>query len=87
MHTKERNLISAKLVCETYGDTWIWIAFAPVWRLVLAFVVGKRTQASANLLLERVALVTDDRIPFFSSDQLAEYRTARLACLWAVVPT
>jgi IS1 family transposase len=78
VHTKEHNLVTAKLVCETYGAAWIWIAFAPVWRVVLAFVVGKRTQASANLLLERVAQVTDDCIPFFTSDQLAEYRTALL---------
>jgi IS1 family transposase len=54
------------------------VAFVPTWRLVLAFVVGKRTQASANVLLQRVAHVTDDRIPFFTSDQLAEYRTALL---------
>jgi IS1 family transposase len=78
VHTKEQNLLTAKLVCETYGDAWVWIAFAPVWRLVVAFVVGKRSQASANLLLERVARVTDERIPFFTSDQLAEYRTALL---------
>jgi IS1 family transposase len=78
VHTKEHNLITAKLVCETYADAWIGIAFAPVWRVVLAFVVGQRTQASANLLLERVAQVTDERIPFFPSDQLAEYRTALL---------
>ena len=48
MQTKEHNLITAKLVCETYGDPWIWIAFAPLWRMVLAFVGGLRTQASAN---------------------------------------
>jgi IS1 family transposase len=78
VHTKEQNLLTAKLVCESYGDAWVWIAFAPLWRLVVAFVVGKRSQASANLLLERVAQVTDDRIPFFTSDQLAEYRTALL---------
>src|SRR6266498_1725037 len=78
VHTKEQNLFVAKLGCETYGDAWVWVAFAPTWRLVLAFVVGKRTQASANVLLERVAHVTDDRIPFFTSDQLAEYRTALL---------
>ncbi len=71
VHTKEHNLITAKLVCETYADAWIWLAFAPVWSLVLAFVV-------ANLLLERVAQVTDERIPFLTSDQLAEYRTALL---------
>ena len=47
VHTKEQNLLTAKLVCETYGDAWIWLAFAPVWRLVVAFVVGKRTQSVA----------------------------------------
>lgn len=78
VHTKERNLAVAKLFCETYGDAWVWIAFAPVWRLVLAFVIGKRNQPSANLLLARVAYVTDHHIPFFTSDQLPEYRTALL---------
>lgn len=78
VHTKEANLETAKRVCETYGDAWIWVAFAPLWRLVLAFVVGKRTQTSANLLLERVAAVTDTVIPFFTSDQLPEYRFALL---------
>jgi IS1 family transposase len=78
VHTKESHLAMAKRVCETYGDAWIWMAFAPVWRLVLAFVVGKRTQESANLLLHRVAHVTAQRLPLFTSDQLPEYRTALL---------
>jgi IS1 family transposase len=78
VHTKERHLPTAKCLCDSYGDAWIWVAFAPVWRLVLAFVVGKRTQASANQLLSRVVHVTDDHIPFFTSDQLAEYRIALL---------
>ena len=78
VHTKERQLATAKRCCDSYGDAWIWLAFAPRWRLVLAFVVGKRTQASANLLLERVVHVTDEHIPFFTSDQLAEYRSALL---------
>src|SRR5215212_4612026 len=78
VHTKEQHLEAAKLFCTTYGDAWICIAFAPVWRLVLAFVAGKRTQESANLLLERVAHVTDATTPSFTSDQLAEYRTALL---------
>ncbi len=78
VHTKEQNLCAAKLCCESYGDAWVWVAFAPIWRLVIAFVVGKRTQAEANLLLERVAHTTDVQIPFFTSDQLAEYRTALL---------
>lgn len=78
VHTKEHNLATAKQVCAAYGDAWVWVAFAPVWRLVLAFVVGKRTQAEANLLLERVARVSDGRVPFFTSDQLAAYPTALL---------
>lgn len=78
VQTKEEHLETAQRCCATYGDAGVWIAFAPAWRLVLAFVVGKRTQNQANRLLERVVQVTDARIPFFTSDQLPEYRTALL---------
>jgi IS1 family transposase/transposase-like protein len=78
VHTKEAHLPYAKLYSDTYGDAWVWLAFAPTWRLVLAFVVGKRDQESANLLLDRVKDVTDDHIPFFTSDQLPEYEDALL---------
>ena len=78
VHTKEDHLPFAKTFAETYGDAWVWLAFAPVWRLVLAFVVGKRDQESANLLLDRVKQVTDEHIPFFTSDQLPEYTEALL---------
>lgn len=72
------QLAYAKIYKETYGDAWVWIAFAPVCRLVLAFVVGKRNQESANMLLDRVAHITNDHLPLFTSDQLPEYRTALL---------
>lgn len=78
VHTKEAHLPYAKIYDETYGDAWVWLAFAPVWRLVLAFVVGKRNQESADLLLARVKDVTDKHIPFFTSDQLPEYKEALL---------
>jgi IS1 family transposase len=78
VHTKDEPLAWAKTSRDTYGDAWVWVAFAPEWRLVVAFVVGKRTQAEAPVLLERVAHVTTDLIPFFTSDQLPEYRTALL---------
>ena len=78
VHTKEAHLPGAKIYCDTYGDAWVWIAFAPVWRLVLAFVIGKRDQAGADLLLARVAHVTDDTMPLFTSDQLPAYRHALL---------
>jgi IS1 family transposase len=78
VHTKEANLMGAKLLCETYGDAWVWIAFAPAWRLVAAFVIGKRTQENATLLLRRVQAVSDQHIPFFTSDQLPAYEAALL---------
>jgi IS1 family transposase/transposase-like protein len=78
VHTKEAHLPYAKLFCESYGDAWVWLAVAPVSRLVLAFVIGKRTQENANLLLDRVKAVTDEHIPFFTSDQLPEYDDALL---------
>jgi len=78
VHTKEAHLPVAKIYCDTYGDAWVWLAFAPVWRLVLAFVVGKRTQENADLLVDRVKDVTDEHIPFFTSDQLPEYDDALL---------
>jgi len=78
VHTKQPHLPFARLYDETYGDAWVWIAFAPVWRLVVAFVIGKRTQQSADLLLDRVLHVTDAHMPFFTSDQLPEYRQALL---------
>ena len=41
-------------------------------------MVGKRTQQNADLLLDRVKDVTDEHIPFFTSDQLPEYDEALL---------
>lgn len=76
VHTKEANLAAAKRICQSYGDAWVWVAFAPVWRMVVAFVVGKRTQENANLLLQRVVHVSDGSIPFFTSDQLSAYESA-----------
>ena len=78
VHTKDHHLAAARQWCETYGDAWVWVAFAPAWRLVVAFVVGQRTQAQANLLLDRVVQVTDQHVPFFTSDQWPGYPTALL---------
>lgn len=78
VHTKEQHLASAKLWCVTYGDAWVWIAFASEWRLIVAFVIGKREQENADLLLKRVRFVTDEHIPFFTSDQWSAYYTALL---------
>ena len=69
IHTKQENLPGAKAYLDTDGDTWVWLALAPVWRLVVGFVIGHRDQVQAERLVERVAWVTDDTIPVFTSDQ------------------
>jgi transposase-like protein len=78
VHTKDEHLSWAKTYRDTYGDAWVWVAYAPEWRLVVAFVVGKRTQAEANVLLERVAHVTTDLIPFVPAINCRH--TARPCC-------
>jgi hypothetical protein len=64
---KEAHLTVAEKILTLYGDAWVWIAFAPVWCLVAAFVVGKRDQKHANTLLERLHAVSCWYIPFFTS--------------------
>jgi transposase-like protein len=74
--TQEAHLPGAQIDCETSGDAWVWIALAPVWRVVLAFVIGTRDQAGADVLLARVAQVTDDCMPLCTSAQLPASRHA-----------
>ncbi|CDH46896.1 hypothetical protein BN874_640014 [Candidatus Contendobacter odensis Run_B_J11] len=78
--TKQENLPGAKDYVETDGDAWVWLAFAPVWRLVLGFVIGKPDQTSADRLLKQVAWVTDDTVPFFTSDPWPAYTQALSSC-------
>ena len=67
---KEAHLTAAEKVLARYGDAWVWIAFAPAWRLVAAFVGGKRDQEPAHVLLKRLQAVSCGYLPFFTSDQL-----------------
>ena len=76
VHTQNAPLAWANTYRDTSGEAWVWLAFAPEWRLVVAVVVGKRTPAAAHVLLERVAPVTTDLVPFCTSDHRPEYRTA-----------
>jgi len=78
VHTKEQNLIMAKHGCATSGAAWVGVAGAPIGRLVVALVVGKRTQAQANRLLARVNAVTAGPSPFCTSDQWPASTSARL---------
>ena len=78
VHKKEGHLTAMEKIRMLYGDAWVWIAFAPEWRLVAAFVIGKRVQENANLLIERLKVVSCGHIPFFTSDQLYHYPQALL---------
>jgi IS1 family transposase len=75
---KERQVTPAEKVLALYGDAWVWIAFAPEWRVVTAFVIGKRNRASAHLLIEGLKAVSCGCMPFFTSDQLPYYTGALL---------
>jgi len=44
---KEARLTSLEKLAAIAGDAWVWIAFSPVDKLVLAWVVGKRTLCAA----------------------------------------
>jgi len=49
VYKKEEHLDPLEQLAGRYGDAWIWVAFAPVWKLGPAWVVGKRTLGNAKL--------------------------------------
>lgn len=75
---KEKNLDVFETLRGELGDAWIWIAFDAVNKVVLASVVGKRTQPHAVRLLKEVKRVTARTPNLFSSDQLDQYKSALL---------
>ena len=44
---KEKNLDAVEKLQGILGDAWIWIAFDAVTKIVLAYVIGKRTLSHA----------------------------------------
>ena len=75
---KEARLTSLETLAAIAGDAWVWIAFSPVYKLVPAWVVGKRTLRSARQLVSQLKSATDGHIPFFTSDALPHYAEALL---------
>jgi hypothetical protein len=70
VRTKAAHLTVAEKVLALDGEAWVWIAFAPAWRLVAACVVGNRDQENAHVLLERLQAVSGGEMPFLTRDQL-----------------
>jgi IS1 family transposase/transposase-like protein len=73
---KEARLTPLEKLAAIAGDAWVWIAFSPVDKLVLAWIVGKRTLCSARQLISQLQSATDGHIPFFTNDALPHYAEA-----------
>jgi IS1 family transposase len=76
---KERALKGWEKVHSEWGDTWIWIAFDSVHKLVIAVLVGERTEAEAVGFLARLReRLTAACQPLLTSDSLPHYAGAIL---------
>jgi IS1 family transposase len=75
---KERHLEPFEKLQGILGDAWIWIAFDPTHKVVLAHVIGKRTEPHAVALLQKVKRITACMPSLFTSDQLDQYAKALL---------
>jgi IS1 family transposase/transposase-like protein len=61
------------------GRQWIWVSYAPQFRLMLAAFVGPRTTESALALIRRTAQVVLG-VPCFFSDGFSAYLPALMEC-------
>jgi len=61
------------------GRQWIWVSYAPEFRLILATVVGPRTYESALVLIQMTAVAVVG-IPCFFSDGFSCYLKALVDC-------
>jgi len=75
---KEARLTPLEQMLGVYGDTWVWIAFAPMSKIVPAWVAGKRTLRMGRQLVKSLKNRLDAHIPFFTSDDLPHYADALL---------
>jgi len=75
---KEAHLEPIEKLEGILGDAWIWIAFDPAHKVVLAHVIGKRTTPHAVCLLRKVKRTTARMPDLFTSDQLDQYTQALL---------
>jgi IS1 family transposase/transposase-like protein len=77
-HAKEAELDGESPDTSADGRQWIWLSYAPEWRLMLAAVVGPRTASSALTLIQLTAAMIAG-VPCFFSDGFSSYWAALLA--------
>ena len=79
VHKKEKNLSAWEQLHTEYGDTWVWVVFDPVNKLVLSLLVGEREEEQAVGVLNQLkARLVAGCLPLFTSDQLPQYLKALL---------
>ncbi len=78
VYKKEKHLTMLEKLAGRYGDAWIWTAFDPIHKLVLAWRVGKRTLGDARKFVKSLKSKHDSHLPFFTSDDLPHYADALL---------
>jgi IS1 family transposase/transposase-like protein len=79
---KERMLSEWEKLHTEYGDTWIWTAFDPVNKLVLAVLIGERTRDEAVSFMQRLCnRLAEACLPSLTSDALPHYAQAILRVL------
>lgn len=76
---KEKTLSAWEKLHTEYGDTWVWVVFDPVNKLVLALLIGEHETGQAVSLLDRFkARLVEGCLPLLTSDQLSHYVQAIL---------
>jgi len=76
---KEKMLNEWEKLQTEYGDNWVWIAFDPIHKLVIAVLIGDRTEEEAVGLLTRLrARLMEACLPLLTSDSLPHYASAIL---------
>src|SRR4051812_28872031 len=70
---KEARLTSLEKLAAIAGDAWVWIAFSPVDKLVLAWVVGNRILGAARQLVAQLKPATKALFPCFAGYALPHY--------------
>jgi IS1 family transposase/transposase-like protein len=75
---KAGHLTPLEPMLAIYGDTWVGSAFAPITKVVPAWVAGKRPRQESIKLIQRLPSRTDGCIPFFTSAELPPYAAALL---------
>src|SRR4029453_3158532 len=77
---KEGEITEAKAIKRlSRSPPWVWVAIAPVTKLLVALDVGDRTQAMAQRFVHHVTQVlAPDGAPLFLTDGFRAYATALL---------